>query len=73
MNGLDDWNAWGNHVLAELRRQNTTIEEVEKAHAELCVQVGELRAYFAILGVLSVMLGTISAAIISFVLYKVVS
>jgi hypothetical protein len=43
MNGLDDWNAWGNHVLAELRRQNTTIEEVEKAHAELCVQVGELR------------------------------
>lgn len=71
MNGLDDWNVWGNHVLAELQRQNSGIECVEKAHAELCVKVGELRAYFVVLGVLIPALAVIGAAILSFVLYEV--
>lgn len=73
MNGLDNWNVWGNHVLAELRRQNDSIEDLEKTHADTCVRVGELRAYFVILGVLIPALTVVGAAILSFVLYKVAS
>lgn len=73
MNGLDNWNVWGNHVLAELHRQNDSIEDLEKNHAEICVRVGELRAYFVILGVLAPVLAVIGAAIISFILYRAVS
>jgi hypothetical protein len=73
MNGLDNWNVWGNHVLAELHRQNDSIEDLEKNHAEICVRVGELRAYFVILGVLAPVLAVIGTAIISFFLSRAVS
>ena len=60
----DDWHSWGHHVLSELRRQNDNIEELEKSHVALCIKVGMLRVYLAIIG-------AVSGMALPFVIWKV--
>ncbi len=63
-NDNNGWNEWSRHVLAELKRQNDAIENIEKNLGKISIDIAMLQVKAGVWGAIAGMIPVIIALIV---------